>query len=204
MTSALLVVDVQRGFDDPSRPPRDNPACEANVRALIDASAERGDAIVLVRHDATDPGSTLHPDAPGNAFKPILDGVEADLVLPKRVHSAFHGEVDLDAWLRGRGIRDLIVCGIQTNRCCETTTRVGGDLGYDVRFVLDATHTFDEPAHDARGAGGSGEVLPAALLSRVTAANLDGHFARVVTTAEVVGAPRVGPGARTPGVWSVA
>jgi nicotinamidase-related amidase len=182
MSSALIVVDVQRGFDDPSRPPRDNPACETNVRALADAAAKRGDAIVLVRHDSTDPDSTLHPDAPGNAFKAVLDGVRADLVLPKRAHSAFHGEVDLHAWLTERGIRELVVCGIQTNRCCETTTRVAGDLGYDVRFVLDATHTFDEPAWDGAG------PLPAALLSRVTAANLDGHFARVVTTAEVVAA----------------
>jgi nicotinamidase-related amidase len=180
MTAALLVVDLQQGFEDPSRPPRDNPACEANVRALVDAAQARGDAVVLVRHDSTVPTSSLAPGHPGNAFKPILDGVEPDLLVPKHVHSSFHGEVDLHAWLTQRGIRDLIVCGIQTNRCCETTTRVAGDLGYDVRFVRDATHTFDEPDPDG------GPDLPAALLSRVTAANLDGHFARVVTTAEVV------------------
>ena len=180
MTAALIVVDVQRGFDDPARPPRDNPSCETNVRRLVDAAGARGDAIVLVRHDSTEPRSSLHPDAPGNAFKAVLDGVEPDLLVPKRVHSAFHGDVDLDAWLRRRGIRDLTVCGIQTNRCCETTTRVAGDQGYAVRFALDATHTFDEP--DRFG----GPPLPAALLARTTAANLHGHFARVTTTDAIV------------------
>jgi nicotinamidase-related amidase len=180
MTRALLVIDVQRGFDDPVWGPRDNPGCEANIGALAEDAARRGDAIVLVRHDSQTPGSPLAAGSPGNAFKPVLDGVVPDLVLPKRVHSAFHGEVDLHAWLGGRGITELVVCGIQTNRCCETTTRVGGDLGYDVTFVLDATHTFDEPATD------DGEPLPAALLARVTAANLDGHFARVTSTAELL------------------
>jgi nicotinamidase-related amidase len=177
---ALLVIDVQRGFEDPVWGRRDNPDCEAHVRALVEHAAARGDAIVLVRHDSASPDSPLRPGAPGNAFGEVLDGVVADLVVPKRVHSAFRGEVDLDAWLRGRGIRELVVCGVQTNRCCETTTRAAGDLGYDVTFVLDATHTFDEPAEDG------GPALPAELLARVTAANLHGHFARVARTAEVL------------------
>ncbi|MGX6447104.1 cysteine hydrolase family protein [Patulibacter sp. S7RM1-6] len=180
MTAALVVIDVQRGFDDPTRPPRDNPACEANVRRLVDAAGARGDAIVLVRHDSDDPASSLAPGTAGHAFKAVLDGVEPDLLVPKRVHSAFHGAVDLDAWLRARRLRDLVVCGIQTNRCCETTTRVAGDLGYAVRFALDATHTFDEP--DRLG----GPPLPAALLARTTAANLHGHFAEVTTTEAIV------------------
>lgn len=178
---ALIVIDVQQGFDDPTRlGPRNNPACEEHVRALVEGFRDEGAPIVLVRHDSTDPASPLHPDRPGNAFKPVLDDVEPALLVPKHVHSAFHGEVDLDAWLGERGIRELAICGIQTNRCCETTARVGGDLGYDVRFVLDATHTFDEPSPDG------GEPLPADLLARVTAANLQPHFARVVTTDEVL------------------
>jgi nicotinamidase-related amidase len=185
--AALIVIDVQQGFDDPAFPPRDNPACESNVKALIDRWTADDAPIVLVRHDSLEPGSPLHPSRPGNAFKPVLDGVEPALLVPKHVHSAFHGEVDLHAWLQEQGITRLVVCGIQTNRCCETTTRVGGDLGYDIDYVLDATHTFDEAAHDG------GEPIPADVLARVTAANLDGHFARVVSTADVLaGAPVAG------------
>ena len=68
------------------------------------------------------------------------------------------------------------MCGIQTNFCCETTARIGSDLGYDVWFVLDATHTFDIAAPD-------GEVVPAAEVARMTGINLQDEFAEVVTTA---------------------
>jgi nicotinamidase-related amidase len=180
MSRALVVIDVQRGFDDPVWGRRDNPACEANVGALVADAQAQGDHIVLVRHDSTTPGSPLRPGTPGNAFKPVLDGVVADLVVAKSVHSAFGGDVDLHAWFGDRGVDELVLCGIQTNRCCETTARVAGDRGYAVRFALDATHTFEE-----RAADGEGTVAPETF-ARVTATNLHGHFATVCTTAELL------------------
>ena len=72
-----------------------------------------------------------------------------------------------------------VVCGITTNHCCETTARVGGNLGYDVLFALDATHTFDRTAPD-------GSTVSADELARVTATNLHGEFATVVSTADLV------------------
>ena len=66
------------------------------------------------------------------------------------------------------------------NHCCETTARVGRNLGHDVWFVVDATHTFDRRAPD-------GQVVTADELARVTAANLHGEFATVVTTDQLVG-----------------
>ena len=84
--------------------------------------------------------------------------------------------MDLDAWLREREIGAIAVCGIQTNFCCETTARIGSDLGYDVWFVLDATHSFDSAAPE-------GVVVPAAEIARMTAINLQDEFAEVVTTA---------------------
>lgn len=177
-SEALIVVDVQRAFDDPSWGRRNNPDCEANVAALIDAFRARGEAVVFVRHDSEEPGSPLAPGAPGNAFQDVVSG-EPDLLVAKHVNSAFIGEPDLDGWLGERGIERIAVCGIQTNHCCETTARHGANLGYDVRFVLDATHTFDRTGPD-------GETFDADTLARVTAANLHGEFATVVSTADVV------------------
>lgn len=74
-----------------------------------------------------------------------------------------------------------MISGIQTNYCCETTARVASDLGYKVTFALDATHTFDLLAPD-------GKTITADELARVTATNLDGEFARVMTTNEVLDA----------------
>ena len=175
---ALIVVDLQRAFDDPAWGPRNNPDCEANVARLIDDFRRRSQTVVFVRHDSTEPESPLRPDHPGNAFKPEVTG-EPDLLVRKDVNSAFLGEPDLDAWLRGRGIDQIAICGIQTNFCCETTARMGGNLGYDVRFVLDATCTFDLTGPD-------GTTFDADTIVRMTAANLDGEFATVTTTDEVL------------------
>jgi nicotinamidase-related amidase len=172
---ALIVVDVQRAFDDPSWGRRNNPACEANVAALIERWRARGRPVVFVRHDSDEPGSTLTPGSPGNAFKDEITG-EPDLLVTKSVNSAFHGTPSLQAWLDERGLETIYVCGITTNHCCETTARVGGNLGYDVRFVLDATAAFDRPDP-------FGGIVTADELMRVTATNLHGEFATVVDTA---------------------
>ena len=174
---ALIVVDVQKAFDDPVMGPRNNPDCDANVAALIEDFRRRGEPVVIVRHDSVEPGSPLRPGQPGNELKDYVEG-EPDLLVTKQVNSAFIGDPDLDGWLRSRGIDRIAVCGIQTNHCCETTARMGAKLGYDVDFVIDATHTFDRGEFDAE------------TLSRVTAVNLQDEFAEVVTTAAILEARR--------------
>jgi nicotinamidase-related amidase len=176
---ALVVVDVQKAFEDAGYwGRRNNPACEENVAALIRAWRENEQPIVFVRHDSVDPGSPLRPGEPGNALKDVVDGTP-DLLVTKHVNSAFHGDPDLEAWLRANGIGDVVICGIQTNMCAETTARVAANLGFGVRFALDATHTFDLASHD-------GGTIAADELARVTAANIDPEFGRVVSTAEAI------------------
>ncbi len=180
-TAALIVIDVQQGFDDPAWGDRDNPDAEANIGRLVSAWSAAARPIVLVRHDSVSPGSPLATGSPGNALKDVVADAQHDLFVTKQVNSAFHGDPDLHAWLGERGIRQLVICGIQTNMCVETTARLAGNLGYDVTVPLDATHTFD-----LEGPGGI--RLTAADLARATAVNLDGGgFARVVTTAELLG-----------------
>lgn len=176
MRAALVVIDVQRGFDDAAYwGARDNPDCEANVAALI--AAWNGPR-VYVRHDSGEPGSPLQAGTPGNAFKDVVTG-EPDLLVTKRTNSAFYGDPDLHAWLQERGITELAICGITTNHCVETTTRMAGNLGYDVKLVIDATHTFDRVGPD-------GTLLTAAELARATATSLHGEFADVVRTHDVI------------------
>jgi nicotinamidase-related amidase len=177
-STALLVVDLQRGLADPSWGRRNNPSCEANVASLLDAWRRAGEPVVYVRHDSVEPESTLRPGQPGNDFDEVLAD-DPDLLVTKHVNSAFHGTPDLAAWLRSYEIEQVAICGVQTNICAETTARVGSNLGFAVSFVLDATYTHDRPALD-------GEQIGADLLARVTAANLDPEFCRVVTTAEAV------------------
>ena len=180
---ALVVVDVQRGLDDTSYwGPRNNPDCEDNISVLIEAWRASGQPVVFVRHDSTSPTSPLRPDAPGNAFKDCVTGTP-DLLVTKTVNSAFYGEPSLQHWLDRCGIRDIAVCGITTNHCCESTARMGGNLGYRVHFVLDATHAFDMTAVD-------GSRISAEEIVRVTGANLQGEFAEVISTREAVALSR--------------
>jgi nicotinamidase-related amidase len=175
---ALIVVDVQQGFDDPVWGERNNPGCEDNIATLIEAWRAHDQPVVFVRHDSAEPDSPFTPGQRGNDFQEIVAG-EPDLLVVKSVNSSFHGEPDLAAWLRAEGIERIAVCGIQTNMCCETTARVAANLGFETDFVLDATHTFDLPAH-------GGGTISADELARVTASNLDPEFGRVLDTREAV------------------
>lgn len=185
--AALVVVDVQHGFDDAAFwGPRNNPECEANIVRLISTWRGLGWPLVYVRHDSIEPISPLHPDSPGNALKTDIASGVPDLLVSKQVNSSFHGNADLLAWLNAQGISQIVICGVTTNHCCETTARVAGNLGYDTHFVIDATHTFDR-------ASPTGKMWTAEDLSEITATNLHGEFATVVTTNVLLGSINVEP-----------
>ena len=180
--AALLIVDLQKAIDDPRwshAGPRNNPQAEANVAALLAAWRRDGRPIVHIRHDSTDPASTYRPGSPGHAFKEEAMPLPGETVIGKPVNSAFIGTA-LDEWLRGRGIGTLVVAGVITNNSVEATVRMAGNLGYDVRLVADACFTFAR--HDR-----SGRLRTADEVHDLSLANMDGEYAAVVETAEVLG-----------------
>jgi len=184
--AALVVIDLQRGFDDPVWGVRNNPDCETHIAQLARMWSATGRPIVMVRHDSVHSDSPLRPGQSGHDFKPEIADVTYDLLVTKSVNSAFIGQPALEEWLREQSIEQIAVCGIQTNMCCETTARMGGNLGFDVLFVIDATATFGMRAPD-------GTVISADELSRVTATNLDPEFGTVVTTAQMLRAAEQKP-----------
>ena len=176
---ALIVVDAQQGFDDPSWGVRNNPACDDNIAALVDDWSSHDRPLVYVRHDGTEEDSPLAPGTPGNELRDYLSRAEPHLLVSKQVNSAFHGSPDLHAWLLGQQAAGIVVCGITTNHCCETTVRVGANLGHDVLFPIDATFCHDRRHPD-------GTTLGADELTRATAASLHDEFANVTTTEEIL------------------
>lgn len=190
--AALVVIDVQQGFEEVEYwGVRNNPEADGNIAALIDAWQTSGRPVVFTRHDSTTPDSPLRPGYAGNGFKDYVErrrgkgAAGSELTVVKSVNSAFYGAPDLGAWLTAAGIGQLVMAGIQTNMCVETTTRMAGNLGYEVFFALDATYTFGQE-------GPWGWELTARELARATAVSLHGGgFAKVVTTEEVVKAASV-------------
>lgn len=178
--AALIVIDVQQTFDNHSYwGNRDNPDAEGNILRLVEYWQNRGLPIVMVTHTSPRAESTFHPGRTSSQLKPFLAGIKPTLTVTKTVNSAFLGTPNLADWLTANGIEQLVLCGIQTNMCVETTARMSGNLGFNTVMAIDACHTFDLQGPD-------GSVLQAADLSNVTATNLfGGDFAEVMTTTAI-------------------
>jgi nicotinamidase-related amidase len=185
MKQALLVVDVQESFRHrPYFVADELPAFLANVQSLIDRSRELGVAVVQVFHEET--GDAGNPFTAASGLVRAMPEIElrADAIFHKQVHSAMFGTDaqggTLEQWLRARGIGELLVTGIRTEQCCETTTRHASDLGFGVRFVTDATLTFPMQTR-------AGRTVSAAELRERTELVLEGRFARIAASADALG-----------------
>jgi nicotinamidase-related amidase len=186
MKQALLVIDVQESFRRrPYWNDEDLPGFVANVQALIDQCGARQIPVLQIFHqelanDATDPFAA----ASGLVRAMPELSLQADEIFHKHVHSALFATAPdgatLEAWLRRHGINQVLITGIRTEQCCETTARHAFDSGFCVRYVTDATLTFPMTSK-------SGRVFSAADLRERTELVLDGRFARVVATVEALG-----------------
>jgi nicotinamidase-related amidase len=182
--TALIVVDVQRAFDqwEAAGKRRNNPQAVARIVDLLGAFRDRGAPIFHIRHQGTKPSSSFLPDGTGYPVKDEAREQGGEPVIVKRVNSAFIG-TDLESRLRAAGITTLVICGATTNHCVETTTRMAGNLGFDARLVRDATWTFDRTGPD-------GDVHSADEIHAMTLSNINGEFARIVSTAEAIASLR--------------
>lgn len=176
--SALLIIDVQQGFDDPKWGPRNNPDAEANIARLIGLWRSEKRPVIHIQHCSTEPLSPLRPELPGCQFKPEATPIEGEPVFKKSVHSAFIG-TGLESYLRDRGIEHLVIVGLTTDHCVSTTTRMAGNLGFNVWLVSDAVATFDRTGPD-------GKKYLADDIHAVHIASLNGDFCDVTTTDSVV------------------
>jgi nicotinamidase-related amidase len=180
LRTALIVVDVQRAFDEweARGKRRNNPDAVARISDLLDDFRDARAPIFHIRHEGTKSTSSFLPDSTGFPVKDEARERNGEPVIVKQVNSAFIG-TDLEQRLRAQGIGALVICGATTNHCVETTTRMAGNLGFDTRLVRDATWTFDRTGPD-------GDAHSAEDIHAMTLANLNGEFARIVTSAEAI------------------
>jgi nicotinamidase-related amidase len=185
--AALLVIDAQKGFDEPHWGRRNNPRMEAQIVELLNAWRASNRPVIHAKHMSVDPASPLRPGQPGNDFKAGMAPMPGEYVVEKRVNSCFIG-TSLEAELRRRRHDTLVIVGMTTNHCVSTTTRMAGDLGFAAWVVSDATATFDRVGPD--GIRYSAEEIQAIALS-----DLNGEFGAVVDTATVLAAIQTPSGA---------
>jgi nicotinamidase-related amidase len=196
--TALIVIDVQESFRQrPLWRTASNPEIVADVNRLVAAARGRGDQVIWVLH--AEPGSGDNFD-PASGLVRLMDGLTPEAgepTLTKTVHNAFT-TTDLEQRLVAGGVRHVVVCGIRTEQCVETTARFASDMGYEVTFVSEATVTFPAPHWDLPEDLSVEELLAdprtlaAADIVTRTEYALAGRFATIATIDEVVGAARAG------------
>lgn len=177
--TALLIVDVQMGLDEPSLGQRNNPGAEANMASILAAWREQQGRVIHIRHCSPEPQSPLRSELPGNAFKAEVQPLPGEKEFTKQVNSAFIG-TGLEQYLLESGISDLVIMGLTTDHCVSATTRMASDLGFEVTLVSDATAAFGRIDYD--GVYYSGEDI-----HRVNLVSLDGEFCTLRSTAQVLG-----------------
>ncbi|WP_410766662.1 cysteine hydrolase family protein [Haloferax sp. DFSO60] len=175
--AVLVCIDMQTGFDNPAYGERNNPDMEATVAELLATWREGEKPIVHIRHDSQEPDSPLRSDKEGFAWKPEAVPEDGELVLTKRVNSGFIG-TELESWLHENDYSTLVVCGLTTDHCVSTTTRMAENLGFEVYLVEDAVATFEREGVD-------GEHYSAEEMHRTALAHLNGEFAMVVESEHV-------------------
>jgi nicotinamidase-related amidase len=170
---ALLIVDMQQGFDEPWWGQRNNPRAEQHGLRVLEISRMLRHQVVFVRHDSLDPTSPLRPGLRGHAFKPGFEPEEGEWVIGKNFHSAFI-RTDLEARLRAMNISRLAVFGITTDQCVSTTVRMASDLGFQTTLIEDACACFSQVSL-------KGMQIPAELIHIAHVTSLLTEFAQVQT-----------------------
>ncbi|NWJ24580.1 isochorismatase family protein [Rhizobium sp. RM] len=171
LNTALLVIDVQESFRHaPYFDDSEISAFLGKQQALIDGAQAAGIPVVQIFHVDGDKAFSQE-----SGYVRTFEGLRLtpSVTFHKNRHSAFAG-TGLDIWLTKNGINKLIVSGIRTEQCCETTTRHASDLGYSVDYVTEATLTF--PMTHSSGATFSAEDIRTR-----TELVLAGRFARITT-----------------------
>lgn len=179
-TPALLLIDVQKGFNDIAYwgEERNNLDAENHIEKLLETWRKNNLPIFHIKHCSTNPDSPLSKNNPGNAFKDFIVPEHLEPIIEKNVNSAFI-DTDLQKQLQEKEIDTLVIVGFTTDHCVSTTTRMAGNYGFTTYLVEDAVATFNK-------IGANGVSYNAQLIHDTAIASLKDEFATVLTTATIL------------------
>ncbi|QYX58555.1 cysteine hydrolase [Roseovarius sp. SCSIO 43702] len=185
MAGALILVDIQKGFDSPVWGARNNPGAEANAGRLLAAWREAGKPICHIRHVSPEPGSPLGPGGDGTEFKAEVAPRDGEPVFEKNVNSAFIG-TGLGEHLHALDETRVTICGLTTPHCVSTTARMAANLGFHVTLAHDACAAF--AANARTDWAGDVPALSPEAVHHAAVSILHGEFARALSTDMIVAA----------------
>jgi nicotinamidase-related amidase len=174
---ALLVLDVQVGFDDPYWGKRNNLQAEDNILRLLTEWRKKKWPVIYSQHLSLLSNSPLHyKNKGGTEFKANIRPIAGEMVFQKNVNSAFIG-TQLETYLYDHQIKSVVITGLSTQHCVSTTTRMSGNLGFDTYLIEDAIAAFEITDH-------KGVKHSADAIHKIELATLNKEFATILTTDE--------------------
>jgi len=177
--TALLLVDIQKEYFPGGAMPLDGPV-EAAVQAKKLLAHFRYNHLptIFIQHVSLDPEATsFRPGSPGISLDSSIRPLPGEAVVCKHHPNSFR-ETNLLELLRTDEVSRLVICGMMTHMCVDATTRAACDYGFECIVAADACATRDLAF--------AGETVPAAMVQRAFLAALNGTYAQVTTTGEIV------------------
>ena len=172
MREALLIIDVQNDYFPGGTNELVHPyKAEQRIRELIADSRAVGRPAIYIQHFNPPDDYFFLEGTKGAEISDRIRPEEGDKVIVKRYPNSFL-ETELDAYLKSLQVDTLIVCGMMTHMCVDTTVRAAMDYGYQVKLAADVCATMDLNLN--------GEIIPAETVHKAFVAALDGVFAEIV------------------------
>ena len=175
---ALIIVDVQKAFDDKKWGERNNLNAEENISKILQLWREKGWTVIHIRHMSDNPNSLFHPSNKGFAIKEIVKPIDKEVIITKNVNSSFIG-TNLEEHLQENDISTVVITGLTTPHCVSTTTRMSGNLGFNTYLISDATAAFGMKDQNDTYYG-------AETIHNISLATLNNEFATILTTEQLI------------------
>ncbi|MBM7605923.1 nicotinamidase-related amidase [Metabacillus crassostreae] len=178
MKRALIIIDVQNAFFDPSWGMRNNLQAETNINQLLSLWRESKQEVIFIQHISKNPNSLFYQKKSSSLIKEIVQPAADEKIIKKEVNSAFIN-TSLKEHLVKNEISDVVIVGLTTPHCVSTTTRMSGNLGFNTFLISDATASFGLYDHND-------QYIDAETIQNVSLATLHKEFATVLTTDEYI------------------
>lgn len=178
VNNALIIIDVQKAFDDKKWGNRNNLSAEENISKILTLWRKKGWQVIHIQHMSDNPSSIFHPKNEGFSIKELVEPIEGEVIITKKVNSSFIG-TNLEEFLKLNHKRTLVITGLTTPHCVSTTTRMSGNLGFNTYLISDATAAFgmrdqNENYYDAE------------TIHNTSLATLNEEFATILTTEQLI------------------